>query len=68
MKHPGIDTGSFDSHWGGKEQTVPVSVPLMTGTEVSRITGILTSEGNAASHVRADGNGNMLAVLTDWKP
>ena len=43
-------------------------VPLMTGTEVSRIPRIPTSEGNPTSHVRVDDNGNMSAVLIDWKP
>ena len=43
-------------------------VLLMTGTEVSRIPGIPASASNLASHVRADGNGNMSVILTDWKP
>ena len=43
-------------------------VPLMTGTVLSQNLGILASEGNPASHVQVDGNGNMSAVLTDWKP
>ena len=41
---------------------------LMFRTEVSCIPGILASEVNLVSHVRADGNGNMSSVLTDWKP
>ena len=47
---------------------MPAFVPLMTGTEVSPILGIPASVGNLVSHVRADGNGNMSSVLTDWKP
>ena len=43
-------------------------VPLITGTVLSYNSGILSSEGNPVSHVRADGNENMSAVLTDWKP
>ena len=44
------------------------SVPLMTGTKVSCILGVPTSASNLVSHVRADGNGNMSSVLTNWKP
>ena len=36
-----------------------VLVPLMTGIEVSHNPGILASEGNPVSHVRADGSNNM---------
>ena len=43
-------------------------VPLMIGAEVSRILGILTSEGNLFSHVREDGSGSISSVLTNWKP
>ena len=43
-------------------------VPLMTGTEVSRILGILASTRNLVLHVRANGNGNMLSVMSNWKP
>ena len=43
-------------------------VPLMTGTALSQNPGILASEGNPASHVRADGRNNMSSVLTDQKP
>ena len=68
MQHLGTDTGPSSLHWGEKEQTVSTLVPLMTGIEVSRILGILSSEGNPASHVRAYGNGNMPVVLTNWKP
>ena len=39
-------------------------VLLMTGTMLSQNPGILAFEGNSTSHVRADGNGNMSAVLT----
>ena len=43
-------------------------VPLINDTEVSNIPRILASVGNLVSHSRADGNGNMSSVLTDWKP
>ena len=39
-------------------------VPLMTGTDVSHDPGILASVGNPVSCVQADGNDNMLSVLT----
>ena len=68
MQHLETDTGPSDPYWGEKEQTVSTPIPLMTGTEVSRILGIPTSTGNLISHVRADGNGNMSSVLTNWKP
>ena len=68
MQHPGTYTGPFGLQWGEKEQTVSAPVPLMTRTVLSQNPGILASEGNPASHVRADGNGNKSAVLTDWKP
>ena len=68
MPHPETDTGPSDPHWGKKEQVVSEPIPLMIGTEVSRILGIPASAGNLVSHVRADGNGNMSSVLTDWKP
>ena len=65
MQHPETGTGPSGPHWGEKEQTMFVPVPLMTRTEVSHILGILTSVGNLVSHVRDDGNGNISSVLTD---
>ena len=59
MQHPKTDTGPSDPHWGEKEQTVFVPVPLMTGTEVSRILGIPASVDNPVSCVQANGNGSM---------
>ena len=64
----GTDTGPSYPHWGEKEQTMSVFVPLMTWIALSQNPWILTPKGNAASHVRDDGNGNMSSVLTDWKP
>ena len=58
------NTGSFGLHWGKKEHTASVHVPLMIGTMLSQNPGILASEGNPASYVQADGNGNMSLVLT----
>ena len=68
MQYPETSTGPLGPHWGEKEQTVFMPVPLMTGTEVSHIHGIPASTGNLVSYVRADGNGNMSSVLTNWKP
>ena len=68
MPHLKTDTGPSGPHWGEKEQTVSAPVLLMTRTKVSCIPGIPASAGNLVSHVRADGNGNMCAILTDWKP
>ena len=62
MQHHEISTSSSGPHWGEKEKTVSVPVPLMTGTEVSYIPA---SVGNLVSHVRADGNENISSVLTD---
>ena len=35
VQHLGTDTGSSGPHWGQKEQTMFVHVPLMTGTMLS---------------------------------
>ena len=59
MQHPKIDTSSSGPHWGEKEHTAYVHVPLMTATEASHGPEIPTSEGNPTSHVQADGNDNM---------
>ena len=64
MQHPRTNASSSGPHWGDREQTVSAPIPLMTGTALSQYHGILAFEGNFASHVRADGNGNMLEVLT----
>ena len=64
MQHPGTDTGSSGPHWGKKEHTVSVSVPLMTGTTLSQNLRILASKGNPVSYVQDDGNNNMSYVLT----
>ena len=68
MQHPRTDTGPSGSHWGEKEQSVSLPVPLIIGTTLFQNPGILAPKGNPTSHVRADDNGNMSAVLTDWKP
>ena len=64
VQHPETYTGPSGLHWGEKEQTTSAPVPLMTKNALSQYPGILAHEGNPASHVRADGNGNMSAVLT----
>ena len=64
MQHLKTDTGSSGPHWGKKEHTASVHIPLMTGAEVSRSLRIVTSTSNPVSHVQADGNENMSSVLT----
>ena len=64
VPHSETNTSSSGSHWGKKEHTAPMRVPMMTGTEVSHSPGIPASKGNPASHVQDDGNGNMSSVLT----
>ena len=64
MQHSEIDTGSSSPHWGKKEHTAFVRVPLMTRTEVSHSPEIPASEGNPISYVQANGNGNMSLILT----
>ena len=59
MQHPGTDTDSSSPHQGEKEHTASVHVPLMTGTRASHSLKIPASKDNPASHVQADGNGNM---------
>ena len=63
MQYSGTDAGSSGPHWGEKEQTVSVHVPLMTRTVSSHNPGILASEGNLASYVQVDGSNNMSSVL-----
>ena len=53
------DTGPSSPYWGEKEQSVSALVPLMTGTTLSHNFGILSFEGNPASHVKADASGSM---------
>ena len=64
MPHFEADTGSSGPHWGKKEHTTSVHVPLMNGTMPSQNLRIPASEGNPASYVQADGSGNMSSVLT----
>ena len=59
MQHPGTNTGSSGLHRGEKEHIASVHVPLMTGTEAFHGPMIPTSEGNPASYVQVDCNGNM---------
>ena len=59
MQHLGTDTCSSGQHWGEKEHTASVHVPLMTGIEASHGHEIPASEDNLASYVQADGNDNM---------
>ena len=63
VQHLGTDIDSSYPHKGVKEHIVSVHVPPMTGTTLSRNPGILTFGGNPASHVRADDNGNISAIL-----
>ena len=64
MQHLRTDIGSFDPYCGVKEHIASVHVPPMIGTTLSRNPGILAFGGNPASHVRADGNGNIPMVMT----
>ena len=59
MHHPGTDNGSSGPHRGEKEHIASMHVPPMTGTEASHGHAIPASEGNLASYVQADCNGNM---------
>ena len=59
MQHPETDTGFSGPHRGEKEHIASVHVSLMTRTEAFHGPNIPTSEGNPASYVHADGNGNM---------
>ena len=70
MQYPETSTGPLGPHWSEKEQIVFTLVPLMSGTKVSHNHGIPASAGNLnlVSYIRADGNGNMSSVLTNWKP
>ena len=68
MQHPRTDVGSSGPHYGKKEQTVFVPIPLIIGTALSQNSRILTSKGNPASYVQADGRNNMSSVLANWKP
>ena len=68
MPHPETDTGPSVPHWGEKEQTVSVPIPLMNRTEVSHIPRIPVYARNLVLHVWADGNGNMSSVLMIGSP
>ena len=59
MQHHGTDIGSSGPHRGEKEHIAFVHVPLMTGTEASHGPAIPAYEGNLASYVQANCNGNM---------
>ena len=63
MQYPETDTGPSGPHWGEKEQTVSVSVPLMTETASSQYLEILASKGNPASYVQANGRNNISSLL-----
>ena len=52
-QHPMTDTGSSDPDRGKKEQTVSMSVPVMTETVVSQHSGIPASGGNPVSSFQA---------------
>ena len=64
MQHLGANTGSSSLHWGKKEHTASVHVPLMTGIKVSHGLGIPASVSNLVSDVRVVGNGSMSSVRT----
>ena len=64
MQHPRTDTGSSGPHWGKKEQTIFVHVPLMIGIVLSYNLRILASEGNPALYVQADGSNKISSVLS----
>ena len=64
MQHPEIDAGPFGPHWGEKEQTVYVPVPLMTGTAQSHNSRIPASMDNPVSCSQADANGSMSSALS----
>ena len=59
MQYLETNTGPSGSHWGKKEQTVSVPIPLMIGTALSHNSGILASKGNPASYVQAVGSNNI---------
>ena len=63
VQHPETNIGPSSPHWGEKEQTVFVHVPLITGTVPSQYLKILASKGNPASYVQADGKNNISYVL-----
>ena len=64
MQYPRTDAGSSGPHWGERVKTASAPMPLMTRTALSQNPWILAFEGNPASHVLPDGNGNISAVLT----
>ena len=45
-----------------------VSIPLMTGTALSRNPVILDSRGNPASYGKAGGKNNKSSIPPDWEP
>ena len=50
MQYLETDTGPSSLHWGEKEQTVSVPVPLMTETALSHNSGIPASVDNPVSY------------------
>ena len=62
MQHPETDTGPSSPHWGKKEQTTSVLVPLMIGNAPSHNSGILAFLGNPVSCSQVDGNDSMSSV------
>ena len=59
MQHPVTDTGPSGPHWGEKEQTASVPIPLMTGNAPSHNFGILAFVDNPVSCAQTDGNDSM---------
>ena len=59
MQHPETGTGPSGPHWGEKEQTASVPVPLMIGNVSSHNLGILASMDNPVLCSQADGNDSM---------
>ena len=65
MQLPEIETGSSGLYRAMKEYTVSSYVLLLTGTALSQNPGILVSEGNPSSYVRAAGNGRTPSAQPD---
>ena len=59
MQYSETDISPSRLHWGENEQIMSAHVPLMTGTEVSRIPGIPASVDIPVSCAQANGNGSM---------
>ena len=63
MHHLETNTSLSGPYWGEKEQTMSVPLPLMTGIALSQYPEILSSEGNPASYLQANGKNNISFVL-----